>query len=461
MPWPRLASPRAPCRRSWLPSFGPAETGRIGGVPIAIALTAVLILAPALVALVTALLGIERLHNSCRNRGDGEHAQAGLRVIIAALAVGYGMGAAALMPNQTPAMALIVPSLGLACGWVLLLFALADPAASVLRQYLATLFDAALISAFLHFGGALTAPWVLIYLLATFQAGLRRGIVALAVSAAANLAGFAIVLATTAYWQEQPLLAGGLLAALVALPAYIGAMVHEVAKLRETAASAQAARTRFMMVISEALRAPLDAIAGRGGAPMREPEAPAAVPSTRALISQVSNILDFTAIEAGAFVPTTRGIRSPCVILDTLADRRIEAAAKGLRLRSHIDPALPYRLRGWPQQLAQIVDYLTARAIEVSAEGSVGVAVDAAGDDGRRVRLRLTIRDEGEPIASADAEALFDPFAARPGGLGCRRARRVRSCRGPAPGRVDGRRDCLRRRDGGRWRYHRYRAARA
>ena len=417
--WPSRYAVAALGVAALLPPIGfivrPGELGRIGGVPIAIALTAVLILAPALVALVTALLGIERLHNNCRNRGDDEHAQAGLRVIIAALAVGYGMGAAALMPNQTPAMALIVPSLGLACGWILLLFALADPAASVLRQYLATLFDAALISAFLHFGGALTAPWVLIYLLATFQAGLRRGIVALAVSAAANLAGFAIVLATTAYWQEQPLLAGGLLAALVALPAYIGAMVHEVAKLRETAASAQAARTRFMMVISEALRAPLDAIAGRGGAPMREPEAPAAVPSTRALISQVSNILDFTAIEAGAFVPTTEAFDLHHVILDTLADRRIEAAAKGLRLRSHIDPALPYRLRGWPQQLAQIVDYLTARAVEVSAEGSVGVAVDAAGDDGRRVRLRLTIRDEGEPIAPADAEALFDPFAARPG----------------------------------------------
>jgi HPt (histidine-containing phosphotransfer) domain-containing protein len=80
---------------------------------------------------------------------------------------------------------------------------------------------------------------------------------------------------------------------------------------------------------------------------------------------------------------------------------------------------LPYRLRGWPQQLAQIVDYLTARALEVSTEGavegSVGVTVDAAGRDSRRVRLRLTVRDEGEPIDPADADALFDPFAARPG----------------------------------------------
>ena len=393
----------------------PHDLGRVEGIPIAIVLTALLVLAPSLVALVTALQGIDRLHDNCRNRGDGEHVQAGLRVLIAALAAGYGVALASLLPGEMPVAVLVVPSLGLVGGWLLLLFALADPTASPLRQSLAPVFDAALISAFLHFGGAQTAPWVPIYLLVAFHTGLRRGIVGLAVSAVANLAGFAIVVATTAYWQEQPLLAGGLLVALAALPAYAGAMLHEVAALRETAVSAQAARTRFMMVVSEALRAPLDAIAERGGRTIQEPEAPAVAPSTRALISQVSNILDFTAIEAGAFVPQTEGFDLHRVILDALADRRIEAAAKGLRLRSHIDPTLPYRLRGWPQQLAQIVDYLAARAIEVSAEGAVGVTVDAAGHDGRRVRLRLTVRDEGEPIAAADADALFDPFALRRG----------------------------------------------
>jgi signal transduction histidine kinase len=394
----------------------PGDLGRIGGVPVSIALTALLILAPALVALVTALLGLERLRDNCRNQGDGEHAQAGLRVVIAALAVAYGVAMTVMMPDEEAAAPLIVASLGLAGGWLLLLLAVAHPGVSPPRQYMVMLFDAVLISAFLHFGGELAAPWVLIYLLATFQTGLRRGIVALAVSAAANLAGFAVVVATTAYWREQPLLAGGLLAALVALPTYIGRMVHEVAALRETAAAAQAARTRFMVVVSQALRALLDAIAGDGGPHSQESEVPAVVPSTRALVSQVSNILDFTAIEMGAFTPAIEAFDLHRVIQDTLADRRTEAAAKGLRLRSHIDPTLPYRLCGWPQQLARIVDYLVARAIEVSSEGSVGVKIDAMGGDDRRVRLRLTVRDEGEPLVLPDTGALFDPFAVRTGG---------------------------------------------
>jgi signal transduction histidine kinase/HPt (histidine-containing phosphotransfer) domain-containing protein len=393
----------------------PGDLGRIGGVPVAIALTALLILAPALVALVTSLLGLEQLRDNCRDRGDGAQAQAGLRVVIAALAVAYSVAMTLVLPGDLADAALIAASVGLAGGWGLLLFVLVDASASPLRQYAAMLFDAVLISAYLHFGGELTAPWVLVYLLATFQTGLRRGVVALAVSASANLAGFAAVVAATAYWQEQPLLAGGLLAALMALPAYIGGMVHEIAALRETAASAQAARTRFMMVVSQALRAPLDAIVGRGGLQMQGSEAQT-VSSTRTLLSQVSNILDFTAIETGAFVPATEAFDLHRVIQDTLADRRIEAAAKGLRLRSQIDPALPYRLRGWPQQLAQIIDYLAARAIEVSGEGSIGVAVNAVGGDLRRVELELTVHDQGESIAAADAAALFDPFAIRASG---------------------------------------------
>ena len=275
--WPARYAVAALGAAAILPPLGfvirPIDFGHVGGVPIAIALAALLILTAALVALASALLGLERLRDNCRNRGDGEHVQAGLRVIIAALAIAYGMAMAVVMPDGVRPAASIVASLGLAGGWVFLLFALADPAASPLRQYLAMLFDALLISAFLHFGGELTAPWMPLYLLATFQTGLSRGIVALAASTAINLAGFGVVIATTAYWQQQqPLLAGGLFAALVALPVYLARMVHEVAALREATASAQAARTRFMMVVSEALREPLDAIVGRNGAQVHEPE---------------------------------------------------------------------------------------------------------------------------------------------------------------------------------------------
>jgi signal transduction histidine kinase/HPt (histidine-containing phosphotransfer) domain-containing protein len=390
----------------------PGDLGHIAGVPIAVALTALLILAPALAGLATASFGLDRLRESCHSRGDREHAEAAFRICVGALAVFYGLALTIAAPSAETSAALIVASLGLAGAWVLLLLAILDPLPSPPRHYLALVFDAAFVSAFLHFGGDLTAPWVLTYLLTTFHAGFRGGIVSLAVSAILNLAGFAAVIATTAYWWDQSLLAGGLVAALVALPAYIGGKVHEVAASREEAAAAQAARTRFLMVISQALRAPLDAMIG---AP--KSETPTAVPAARALLSQVSNVLDFTAIEAGAFVPATEAFDLHRLVNDTLADRRTEAAAKGVRLRTHIDPALPHRLRGWPQQLAQIFDYLVSRAIEVTAEGAVRVSLDSSGMDDRRVRLRLVVRDGGAAIAPLETRALFDPFVGPSGAV--------------------------------------------
>jgi len=396
----------------------PADLGVIAAMPVSMALTALLILAPALTGLAAALCDLDWLRDSDRHRGDSEDGQAALRVFVGALAVCYGIAMTALAPGEEASRALIVVALGLGGGWALLLLTILDPAPSPVRQRSAAICDAALISAFLHFGGDLAAPFVPLYLLATFHAGFRRGIVALAVSGTANLAGFAAVVATTPYWREQPLLAGGLIAALLLLPAYLGGMVHEAAAARQAGAAAQAARTRFLMVVSQALRAPLDAIVG-GSSRSPVPEPPA-MPSARALLSQVSNILDFTAIEAGAFVPATEAFDLHRLVNETLAERRVEAAGKGLRLRTHIDPALPYRLLGWPQQLAQILDYLVARAIEVSAEGAVKLTIDAAAIDERRVRLRLVVRDTGPAIAPSDVEALFDPFAsaAAPGGHG-------------------------------------------
>ena len=387
----------------------PGELGLVLGVPVSIALTALLILTPALVGLATALFGLEGIRENFRSRGDKEHEQAVLRVFVAAAAVVYGFAIAG--QGETANACRIVAALGLAGAWVFLLLAILDPFASPLRHYAGTVYDAALLAVFLHVGGVLTAPWFPLFLLGTFYAGFRFGPTALGVAALANLIGFATVISTTAFWQQQVLLALGLLAALVVLPAYVGRMVREVAQSRAAAAAAQAARTRFLMVISQALRAPLDAIIGADEPAGREAESSSVRPSARALLSQVSNILDFSAIEAGAFVPEIEAFDLHCLINETLADRRAEARSRGSRLRVHVDPGLPYRLRGWPQQLGQIIDYLVARAIEVTGSGAVRIAIDEAGRSGDTLGLRIAVRDEGAPIAPGDAEALLNPFS--------------------------------------------------
>jgi hypothetical protein len=167
--WPKLANGR-PAR---LAVFGltiagvlpplaftaqPGELGLIGPVPVGIVLLGLLILAPALVGLVIALLGLEAVHESFRRRGDQEHEQAVLRVFVCAAMLAYGFALAVLAPADAGACR-IVAALGLVGAWVLLLLAMLDPTASAVRRTLGALVDAAVISAFLALGGEAAAPW--------------------------------------------------------------------------------------------------------------------------------------------------------------------------------------------------------------------------------------------------------------------------------------------------------------
>jgi signal transduction histidine kinase len=390
------------------------DLGQVGAVPISIALIGLLILAPALVGMVTALVGVDGVRESFRLRGDNEHEQAVLRVFVAAGMLAYGFAVGASVTDDAAASCQIVASLALAAAWALLVLAIIDPLPSLLRQCLATIADAALLSAYLHFAADVTAPWFALYLLATFYAGFRLGTAPLATAAIASLAGFTATVFLTPFWRHQPMLSGGLIAALIALPAYIGAMVRVVAASRAEAVAAQAARTRYLTVISQALRAPLDAMVGAApGQDGRE-----AASSAQALLSQVNSVLDFSAIEAGAFVPSVEAFDLHAVVNDTLADRHAQAAAKGLKLRPHVDPVMPYRLRGWPRQLGQIIDYLVARAIDATDDGVVRIILDSVESTDQTLRLRITVRDDGTAIAPVRIDALFDPFAAVAGQAG-------------------------------------------
>ena len=103
----------------------PGDFGMIGAVPVSIAVTALLILAPAVVGLVSAMFGLEGVRESFRRRGDKEHEQAVLRVFVAALAVAYGFAAAAR--GDAAGACQIVAALALAGAWVFLLLTILDP----------------------------------------------------------------------------------------------------------------------------------------------------------------------------------------------------------------------------------------------------------------------------------------------------------------------------------------------
>lgn len=389
----------------------PDALGLLGPLPSAMSLVAAVVLAPAAVGVVTLLTRLDPVRRNFAGRSDKEHEHLLLRVLVLVLLVVYAFGLAELKPVAGGGDCLVVALLALASGWLFLLHLILSPAPSSVRRNAAIVIDAIAVSAFLHFGGAQTAGWYPLYLAATFYAGVRLGPGALALSAAASAIGFAVAGALSPFWQQQPLLFAGLALALVALPGFAALSLRAIAASRAEAAAAIAARDRFLSIIGRGLREPVEAMM-RLAAAAAETEPPAAGWPAHALLSQIGEVVDLATIEAGTFVPPVEGFDLHALVNETVARLRPTAARQGVTLAVRLDPNLPYRLRGWPRQLAQILNSTVIDAIGRSGAGTIRIDLSGVQRDGGGIALRLVVRDHAGEIAAPAAELDDDPFAA-------------------------------------------------
>lgn len=378
----------------------------IGPRPTAVSLVAALLLAPGAVAAATTMSGLAQLCRDWRARRDGEHGHAIGRIFVQVLVLFYAV--AVVRAGAAAAPSLLVAMLALVSGWCFLLLAIISRTPSPWRRNAAIALDCALLSALLHFGAAATAACYPLYFAAICCAGLWLGPGALAVSAASGVVGFAAVVATTPFWRGQPGLAAGLVVALAATPAGLALLVRAAARSRAEAAAASAARARFVTELGRGLRAPVSAM-GRivsGAVPAIEADAGEAAPTlplpARALLSQISEVLDLAAIEAGEFAPAVEAFDLHAIVNDAVSVLRAAAGERGIALALRIDPHLPYRLCGWPRQLAQIVNSLVVTAIAASGAGTLRIEFAADRRDRGSVELRLDIRSREGAAAQPD-----------------------------------------------------------
>jgi len=397
----------------------PQTLSLIGRVVAAVPLIGVLVLAPASVGWVAALRGLARIRDALRSAADSEPEYAVARVFIQAGLLAYAVGLATAGDEAAAAPCLVVGALGLISGWLMLLHVVLSPAPSAIRRHAAIIIDVGLFSAFLHFGADAAAALYPLYLVTIFYAGLRLGFGALIVAASAAIAGFVAVVATTPFWQQQPALVGGLGVALAALPAGMTLLVRALERSRADAAAANAARDRFVTIIGRGLRAPVEAMrlalpeaAADGEVPAWPAEPSFALPA-RALLSQISEVVDLAAIEAGDFAPSAEPFDLHALVNDTLDPLRAATAPRGIALTLRIDPAVPYRLHGWPRQIAQVLNSLVIAAISSQDAAPIRIEIGALVRPDAIVQLRLTVRGQHGAAGEADPLAT-DPLATDP-----------------------------------------------
>ena len=178
---------------------------------------------------------------------------------------------------------------------------------------------------------------------------------------------------------------------------------------------AMAARSRFYASMSHELRTPINAVLGYSTllleniyGPLNEKQAEGITRTHKAakhLLELVNDVLDLSKIEAGKIDLRLQPVYFPALIEDLFVTVRPLADQFGSELTLEHDGE-PVKVISDPRRLRQILLNLLSNAIKFGKGQPIHVGSHPRDDGG----IVIEVMDQGEGIAPADLEKIFDEF---------------------------------------------------
>jgi signal transduction histidine kinase/CheY-like chemotaxis protein len=200
--------------------------------------------------------------------------------------------------------------------------------------------------------------------------------------------------------------------------AHLAGQAKELALARDTAESANRAKSMFLANMSHELRTPLNAILGYAQLLLHDRDLTKSQAgachtiqeSGEHLLMLIVDILDLAKIEAGK-LEMQLGAVDLRVFLQGIANIiRIRAENKALGFACTLAPDLPAFVQVDQKRLRQILLNLLSNAVKFTDRGRVEMQVTLLSQSPEEARLSFAVKDSGSGILPEQLEKVFRPF---------------------------------------------------
>jgi PAS domain S-box-containing protein len=193
-----------------------------------------------------------------------------------------------------------------------------------------------------------------------------------------------------------------------------GRLAREMA---DRAEALSAAKSDFLANMTHEVRTPLNGILGMTGLALETDLQPdqreyldLVKSSAEALLSLVSDVLDFSKYEAGKLGLDCVEFSVRTLLREVLRPLALRASVSGLVFEFRVDDAVPDQLIGDPMRIGQVLRNLVGNAIKFTNQGKVSVDVHAESIQGSGVTLSFSVADTGIGIPREMHQVIFEAF---------------------------------------------------
>ncbi len=187
--------------------------------------------------------------------------------------------------------------------------------------------------------------------------------------------------------------------------------------LRKHAELASQAKSEFLANMSHEIRTPMNGVLGMAKilsdtklTDQQRKQVDIIISSGDALMTILSDILDFSAIEVGKLHLLSKPFDAGEVIVSVAKLLANEAAFKGIGLFVRIPPDTNRQVQGDAGRFRQILVNLMGNAIKFTERGHVKIELQVIEHPPLEVGLNVAISDTGVGIAQDELDTIFDAF---------------------------------------------------